>query len=144
MKVQKMKNLSLKMLALVGLALVALASPVLAQTYPQGSVTTVGTGVNRLFVARGNYTSATTTAQGVNITPQSTKPVIVVARGSVAASATITNELADGTVLNSQAIAIGTTPVSVTFPAPAYYEVVRVSVTTALTGTNSVGITVLQ
>jgi len=138
-------KINLKLLGISLMAMLGVAGTALAQTYPQGNVTTAGTGDNRLFVARGIYTSGTTTpAAGVNVTPQSTKPVIVVLRGSVAASATVTNELADGTVLNSQAVAITTTPVSLTFPAPVYFEVVRVSVTTAQTGSNSVSSTVLQ
>lgn len=135
-----MKNLKTYLLAL--LALVLLAPVAIAQTYP--NVTTVGTSANRLFIARGIYTSATTTAAGVDITPNSTKPVVLVLRASATSSATVTNELKDGTVLNSQVYSVTTTPQSITYSAPVYFEVVRVSVTTAQTGTNSVSATILQ
>lgn len=138
---------SLKMF-LLGLVLTAVAvivgSTAVAQTYPQGNVTTVGTGANRLFIARGIYTSASTVAQGVDITPNSTKPVNISTRGSAAASATITLELKDGTVLYSSPTAITTTPATFTLPTPIFFEVVRVSVTTAQTGSNSVSTTITQ
>lgn len=146
MKVQTMKSLKMHLLGLLlTAAAVIVGSVAVAQTYPQGNVTTIGTGANRLFVARGIYTSATTApAAGVDISPQSAKPVYIATRGSVAASATITTELKDGTVLSSQAVAIGTTPSQVSFSAPVPFEVVRTSVTTPQTGSNSVSITVLQ
>lgn len=125
-------------------ALVVLAGAAIAQTYP--NVSTIGTNPSsKLFIARGIYTSGTTApAAGVDVTPNSTKPVNIITRGSVIASATITLELKDGTVLYSSATAVGTAPSTITFAAPIYFEVVRTSVTTPQTGTNSVSVTVTQ
>jgi hypothetical protein len=124
-----------KLLALVALG-VGLVGVAAAQTFS----TTFADG---MFVARANAVSASVPA-GVNINPASTRPVRMFLRGSAIASTTITTELTDGTVIDSRTVAVGTTTAeAVSFTVP-YFQVIRASVTTALTGTNAVSITVIQ
>jgi hypothetical protein len=127
-------KMNLTKLLTAGLVLVA--GTAAAQTYNS-------TIVDGVFVARANAVSTSVPA-GVNINPSNNRPVRIFTRGSVASSATITTELADGTVLDSRTVAVGTTSAeAVSFTVP-FFQVLRTSVTTALTGTQGVSITVIQ
>ena len=130
-------NYKLKLGAVVGLMAFA-ASANAATSWVSTSTTP------KLTVHQARVVSGTTPALLGTLEVDSNKPVTVVMTGSAIASMTLVNRLRDGTILNTETIAVGTTPVSRTFPSPLYFNALSTSLTTALTATNNVSVTVLQ
>ncbi|WP_425107209.1 hypothetical protein [Ancylobacter sp.] len=137
MKETIMKNLK-KLLAVSALVVAASSA---------NAVTTIWTqyenGPN-FTVSRAKVTSGTTPAVlgPIKVNPRAN--VAISLKASTPVSVTLSKTLKDGTVLESEAIAVGTSNVSRSIVAPLTFEYLVVSATTALSAQNNVSVSLIQ
>jgi hypothetical protein len=85
---------------------------------------------------------------GTTLAPVAVRDMLGSVRVHVSAttnvSVSIQRLLKDGTLLSEDAVAVGTTPTSLTIAAPALVQAIRVSPTSALTGVNAVHANVIN
>jgi len=137
MKETKMKNIK-KLLAISALVAAASSANAVTTTWDQYQ------NGRDFTVSRARITSGTTDASLGPITVDPKADLSVNLKASTPVSVTVSKALKDGTVLDSEAIAVGTSSVSRSFQAPQTFERLIVSATTALSAQNNVSATVIQ